>query len=128
MPVVLFDFFPDIPAALVVAWQRAEGGLQLGVLIFKVAARDPGLVARSDGVNEVFGRAGYASKSNQLIAWNLHQIIFLHTASPMLHSAIGRALNLQPILQYLGEFQANLVGCTSNEFHSPFAGRGLIQS
>ena len=57
MPVVLFDFLPDISAAFVVAWQRAEGGLQLGVLVLEVAARDPCLVARSDGVNEVFGRA-----------------------------------------------------------------------
>ena len=57
MPVILFDFFPYISAALIVAWQRAEGGLQLGVLVLEVAARDPCLLARSDGVNEVFGRA-----------------------------------------------------------------------
>ncbi len=57
MPVILFDFFPDVSAALVIAWQRAEGGLQLGVLVLEVAARDPCLFARSDSVNKVLGRA-----------------------------------------------------------------------
>jgi hypothetical protein len=75
LSVVLFDFFPDVSAAFVVTWQRAEGSLQLRVLMLEVAARDPCLIARIDSVNKIFSRAGHASKSDQLIARNFAQYL-----------------------------------------------------